>query len=528
MSLFVQDFHFATFWKRVNSFAAGYRQNIALLADEKEEIANLLDDYFSSKKVSQLIHIHIDPTYLSKKDMLKSLALSLLSEYSTVSAGLDQLISICSEPLPKTTGLIKTFLQADFDFSNLTELINKFIEESGRNCVFILEEFLLADKLFKNFYKQFSNFAISQRKCMLVVSSSSVSAADKALGNELNFLFGNFEKIYLNKKSFFDNFLFLKNQLKSLKPSPVFLAFFVNITGGKRSYCQAFIEAIKELYAGSEEEITIKVLEKLLLRRETYFFQKFSSKITQLTYHFNSSDILIKLLFFLSKGYMRKTRLQEISGLSSADITSRLNKLATLNYISKHGNIYKIKDELFAFWLAHVFKFYSIAPVFEAKKRKQLWEKEMQEEISIFKEEFLKNRLKKVLELFMAFQDDFLPIGKDKYPLPRLNKVKIISYPEKNFHLLVGEGKKIIFAAIKEKTADDKDVFDFIKKGSSVKGKNVQKIFISLDELTDAAKLLAKNKKISIWDRDRVNRLLNIYNKPNFLQDLENENLSVV
>jgi hypothetical protein len=229
---------------------------------------------------------------------------------------------------------------------------------------------------------------------------------------------------------------------------------------------------------------------------------------------------VVKLLFLLAKGYIRKESLKELSGASSRDINHKLNKLTTLNYLNKHGNIYKIKDRLFSFWLAHFFKFYSIFPVFDPEKRKDLWQKEMQEEINVFKEEFVKNRLKKILELFMAFKDDSLSIDKDKLVLPKLDNVKTISYPENGFHLLIGEGEKIVFAGIKERVADDQDLLEFIKKGSNIKGKNVQKIFISLDRLTDTANLLAKNKKITLWDRNKVNYLLDIYNKPNFLQYL--------
>ncbi len=520
-----QDFSSLIFSKRINSFAAGYRQNMALLANDPEEASSLLDEYFAGKKNPYLIYIHLCLTHLDKKEFLKAVSFCLLSEYSSKATGIDQLVVICSETLPKTTGLIKTYLQQNFNFSEIVNLINTFIKESNRDCVLVLEEFLQANNLFKDFYQELANFAISERRCMLVVTSSRPKAAGKTLGNELNLLFGNFEKIHLNQKSFFHNFLFLKNQLEPLKSSPGLIAFFVNIAGGSKTYYQVFHRSIKKFVSESDEQTIINVLEETLYRKETYFFQKFSAKINSLYYCFKDPQSMIKLLFFLSKGYMRKTSLKEIIGVSNYEITQRLNKLISIGYLNKHGNIYKIKDSLFSFWLAHTFKFYSLFPVFDALKRKKLWRQEIQEEISFFQEEFLKNRLKKVLELFLAFENDFLSLGKDKFALPKLNKAKIVSYPENDFHLLIGEGEKIIFAGIKEKTADAKDIFDFIEKGTNIKGKNIQKIFISLDELTDTAKLLAKNKKITVWNRDSLNCLLNIYNKPICLKSENTSNL---
>ncbi|MCF7873700.1 MAG: hypothetical protein K9L84_02105 [Candidatus Omnitrophica bacterium] len=506
--------------KRINSFKQGYRQNIAILADDKNEISNLIDSYLNNKKVKQLVHIYLNPTHLNKNNVFKSLAFCLLSEYSSTTTSLDQLITICSDLLPDTTGLIKDLLQKNINLLDLLNLINKFIEESNKNCILIIEEFSQANKLFKNFYQQLASFAISQRKCMLIISSSYSENADKILGNELNLLFGNFEKIYLNENNFFQNFILLENKLHTLKPSPIFISFFINIIGNNKSYYRLFQKVIHKHYTEIEENTIIKVLEDLLFDEETYFFQKFNNKINKINYHFKTPVSVTKLLFLLSKGYMRKENLKSLTGNSSRDINHKLNKLVNLNYLNKHGNIYKIKDKLFSFWLSHFFKFYSIFPVLESRKRKNLWQKEIQEEINIFKEEFAKNRLKKIVELFMAFRNDSLSIDKDKYNLPKLDSTKIISYPENNFHLLVGEGNKIIFAGIKEKTANDKDILNFIKKGANVKGKNVQKIFISLDKLTDTANLVAKEKKITLWDRNKLNNLLDIYNKPNFLQYL--------
>ncbi|MCF7870890.1 MAG: hypothetical protein K9L95_01250 [Candidatus Omnitrophica bacterium] len=520
MMPFKENSSLTTLVKRIDSFRQGYRQNIAILADDENEISDLLDNYLSEKKVNQLTHIYLNPAYLDKFNLLKSVSFSLLSEYSSTTTNLDQLITICSGLLPETTGLIKALLQKNIDFPEILDLINQFIKESAQSCVFIIENFPQVNKLFNNFYQQLANFAISQRKCMLIISSPCPNTANKILGNELNLLFGNFEKVYLNKNNFFSNFLWLESKLHSVSPSPDFISFFINIIGNNKCYYQLFQKSIKKFYNEVEENAIVKILENLLFKKETYFFQKFNNRIDKVKYHFKEPLSTVKLLLLLAKGYMRKESLRELSGASSRDINHKLNKLTALNYLNKHGNIYKIKDRLFSFWLAHFFKFYSIFPVFDPEKRKNLWQKEMQEEINVFKEEFVKNRLEKILELFKTFEDDALSIDKDKLILPKLDNVKTISYPESGFHLLIGEGKKIVFAGIKERIADDNDLLEFIKKGSNIKGKNVQKIFISLDRLTDTANLLAKNKKVTLWDRNKVNYLLDIYNKPNFLQYL--------
>jgi hypothetical protein len=143
-----------------------------------------------------------------------------------------------------------------------------------------------------------------------------------------------------------------------------------------------------------------------------------------------------------------------------------------------------------------------------------LYRKKMEEEIALFREEFYKDKIKKILQLFSSFKNDILRLGRDRYRLPSIEKLKIISYPQRDLHLIVGEGKEIVFAGIKEKNVEDSDIYDFIEKGTNVRGKGVKKIFISLDTVSHAARLIAKNNRVIIWDIGDVNRLLGIYNKP--------------
>ncbi|MDD5584431.1 MAG: hypothetical protein PHV55_05210, partial [Candidatus Omnitrophica bacterium] len=48
----------------------------------------------------------------------------------------------------------------------------------------------------------------------------------------------------------------------------------------------------------------------------------------------------------------------------------------------------------------------------------------------------------------------------------------------------------------------------------NVKGKRVKKIFISTKRFSSAAKLVAKNHKLIVWDANDINHLLTVYNRP--------------
>ncbi|MBU2266112.1 MAG: hypothetical protein KJ977_03650, partial [Candidatus Omnitrophica bacterium] len=304
-----------------------------------------------------------------------------------------------------------------------------------------------------------------------------------------------------------------------LKPSPFFLSFFVNLLGSNSLYCDFFAKCIKDRYRQDDEENSIvSVLADCLYVPQTYCFQRFIKKIEQLKFSFKDFNSILEILLHLNQGYLRKKDLLALDLCDSRELSSKLQKLTDLNYLVNFGDIYRISDPLFSFWLSHVFIFYSSALLLDPKKRSQLYRENLEKEITLFKEEFFTGSLEKVLQLFTCFKNDTLRLGKIRYSLPSIERTKTISDSEKDFHLIIGEGKEIIFAGIKGSDADDNDIFEFIEKGINVRGKGVKKIFISLGELPTTTRLIAKNNKITVWDLAELNRLFQIYNKPVFVK----------
>ena len=211
---------------------------------------------------------------------------------------------------------------------------------------------------------------------------------------------------------------------------------------------------------------------------------------------------------------MRKKDILTLGICDSRELNLKLQKLIETNHIVNLGNIYKIADSLFSFWLSHVFALHCLNPLLDPRHRRQFFKEKLKKEVNLFKEEFFTDSLKKVLQLFSAFKNDTLKLGKVRYSLPSVERTKTISYPQRDFHLVIGEGKEIIFAGIKGSNAEDSDIFDFIEKGTNIRGKGVKKIFISLGTLPSATRLIAKNNKITVWDLGDVNQLMHIYNKP--------------
>ncbi|MCD6583355.1 MAG: hypothetical protein J7K71_01545, partial [Candidatus Omnitrophica bacterium] len=114
--------------KRITSFLEGYRQNIALLGKNKEEVAFLLENFILNSKHSDTILLKINGSYLEGKDIFKSVAYDVLSQYLDFHSHLDKLIIESSNSLPLTVNYIKEILKkSNLFFLDILELINKFI-----------------------------------------------------------------------------------------------------------------------------------------------------------------------------------------------------------------------------------------------------------------------------------------------------------------------------------------------------------------------------------------------------------------
>ena len=147
--------------KRLSSFKEGYRQNIALIGNDQEEISDLLESYLEKQPLQDLIFIHTTCAYTDARRFFKSIVFSLLRGYMAKNDSFDELINQASFTLNNTTTFIKETLKKNtFGFLDILETINKFINESQKKCVLIIEEFSALEDIFTRCFKDFSKFII--------------------------------------------------------------------------------------------------------------------------------------------------------------------------------------------------------------------------------------------------------------------------------------------------------------------------------------------------------------------------------
>jgi hypothetical protein len=318
--------------KRLNAFAQGYRQNIAILGEDSDEITCLLDKYFALNKIKEIIYIRTSVAHIDRRGFFKSLLFSLLSEYLNKEDSLDNLINYSQEMFPLTLNFAKDIIKRSNppSFLESLELINKFINETSKRCVFIIENFLKLKTVFPNFHQDFSKFIILQSNCMVILSDIDTKESEKTLYSELNFLFGNFEKIAIDESNFINRFMHVRKSFDCIECSPFFVSFFVNILGPNTIYYNLMKDYVKNSYNKENEHGSIiENLQNALYARETYFFQKFMSKINKIEQNFRDSAALIKLLIAISDGYIRESELVSLRIIDSKSVKTNCRSFMT-------------------------------------------------------------------------------------------------------------------------------------------------------------------------------------------------------
>jgi hypothetical protein len=425
--------------------------------------------------------------------------------------------------LPHTADFIRAKIgkKKNFSFSVILKLINIFIEESGKKCFFVVEEFTNLPDIFKDFQSSFLKFLVSQKKCMIVLTSSEVKKAQSILASDLNIIFAKFEKLFISENNFLSNYRYLRSLLlPQQNPSNLFCSFFVNIIDSNIPYYQVMSRYIRNYYQENELESIRQVVRCSLFERQSYFFQRFWGKVDSLQARFKDYISYLQLLLLISDGYQEKSDILSVARGDSRKLNTRLQRLTDLGYLSSYGNLYKIRDCLFGFWLSHVFRFYFYPSLLGSPQKQKMHLRKLNETLDIFMHNINKDKISRVAELFASFNSDYFKLGRSRIKLPKVEKTKVIFHPECKMHFLIGEGRDVVFAAIKETAVKDDDMFSYIERATPFRGKNIKKFFISLENFTSSAKLIAKQNKIINWNVNDINNLLSFYRKPVIIDEI--------
>lgn len=523
--------------KRVENFRQGYRQNIAILADEFVGKSTLVKQFSAELKDPSVVLIYVEilpfEFQIFCKRFISSLLYNFLKNSQLISSReeLDILVKRSCEAIPKTAQLIESLLarlekeKSEILFKELFTIASTFNQESEKRCIIICDEFQNLKKLgIKNICQELGKRIMFEKNSLFVFTSSFKNEANDILGNDLSLLFGNFEIIelaMLNPKSCST---FIKNLFAEYHIPENLISFIINFTGGHpfylRTICQEALRECKIHQRFSlEKETLILTLERMLFNDTGIFNVKFTTLLERLSAGRNKNDF-IYLLDALAIGKNRLKDLAPHLRRQKKEITQKLNRLIELDIAIKNGSFYSISDRMLAFWLkfVHYEKFNSLEPLYEQQAIN--FRNKLDSEIENFIDTSKKDIASRIMDLFNNFEGDDIMLDRKKFRLSTFKELKILNldFPDLKIGVYGKSNDSLWLAAIKENGLNETDVNNFLQLTKKFANKTIIKLMISLGDIDRNAKLLAKESRISTLDTNSVNSLLDLYNKPRIIK----------
>jgi len=512
--------------KRVDSFLQGYRQNIAILGKTNIGKSYLIEYFLKTYKPRNLQSIYINLEYINYSSFNINILYLILTGYlkkETNAVNLQEKLKIVesllpeiNKYLPETAKKINDFLakKERINFDILTAIINAFIKDTGVYLLWILNDYTKLADFSKKMLSQLSKYIMGQKNIMYIFISSNERRAEKMLSEELNLLFGNFEKIYLKGFSAVEAQKFIKIKLGRI--DSVAERFLINISGLNPFYLDLLTSCFKQNQPGANIDYLsfLRTLNLCLSDKASPVYNVLQAKLMRLKEKFKDVYEVNKYLISIAEGKKCKNEIGNSLEIESKNVARILNKLIEEETIKRNGDVYFFADNLFAFWVSIVLKARMFCPYCSEDEIKDITFNYLEKKFVIFKEESAKSNIDKILKLVRLFGDENIKINNKKVLLPTIKRLRVVDSYHKTMKFIIGEGKKYLIISFKDTAPREEDIQEFINRCRYFKGRKLRKIFLSLESVDENCRLLAKINKVSLWERDEINFLMKIYNQP--------------
>ena len=520
--------------KRATALKAGYRQNVALIGHRQLGKTSVLRHFLYCLKDPQILCIYVEIKFQALDYFVDQFIRSLLYHcldgqggQACASEPLSSLMEKAGHCIPKTVHRIAEITQllrqrhAEAAYSKLFELTSVIKEETGKNCVVVLDEFhRLGEFGIRNAFSDFGKRIMIQKDTMYLLASSSFSASRKILAEKLALLFGNFERIYLEPFDFETSFDFLDRKLSPVTMDKTLQCFAVALTDGHPFFLDTLTLRMRELASAKDERAISKgtlceALLKLLFESQGVWNQYFLKLISRwMRPDSRGSHILI--LTALARGANKLKDIARDIRRTAKETSGQLQELMENELIVKSGVFYRFHNKIFKFWLKEVYERKELAIVSASSGKAEFLER-----VNAVVDEYgkwLKMDIgERVMGLLALFNNEIVELGEKKRRLPHFTELIKVS-PEKSADtkgcreiLARGRGRCWICKIVEEKVTE-KQVLDLVNAARDKK-EPPTKVLLALRGMEENARLLAKEEKILTLGLSRINMLMDIYGR---------------
>ncbi len=520
--------------KRATALKSGYRQNVAIIGHQQLGKTSILRHFLYTLNDPQILSVYVEIKLQSLDYFVDQFIRSLLFQYliqtMTVNPeeSLEKLESAAQNSIPKTVARTREIAhllrsrRAEEAYSKLFELTSVIKEETGKNCIVILDEFhRLGEFGVKNAFSNFGKRIMVQKDTMYLLSSSSFSASRKILAEKLSLLFGNFERIYLENFDFKTSFAFVDKKMQPLSLGERFKNYLVSFTDGHPFFLETITSHLREwCLAEDQREVTAEILAEVFYRLFygsqgvlNQYFMKLISPWTQP----RSRGRHLLILAEIARGTNRLKDIAAALNMSQREASSQIQELMDYELLVKTGIFYRFHNKIFKFWLREVYERKELS-ILGTRGKNEAFLGAVCQAIREHEQILAMGVVSRMENLFSEFRNDLVEFGEKKRKLPHftefLRPAEDPLLPGQNTHQIVARGHgRCWICRVTEEKATEKQVLDLVQGVSSAEPAHT-KVFLALGGFDENAKLLAKEKRVLTLGLSRVNLLMDLYGMP--------------
>ncbi|MDD5044540.1 MAG: ATP-binding protein [Candidatus Omnitrophica bacterium] len=519
--------------KRAEGLRQGFRQNIAIVADESlgktSLILNFLKSFYDNHVITVYLEIKQEPLDYFLRRFIGALLYNFLKNSELqLKEDLEYLISKSQKYIPQTVEKIRAILESkennrkDFVLNNLLGLSESINKETSKTCLIIFDEFQNLESLgVKNLYKIWSKALISQKNTMYILLSSAKHRAKQILSKNLSLLFGNFETLEMEPFSLKESDEFIQKFIQPLGLAKCYRSFLVHFTGGHPYYLKVICQDLLKNFAVSgegkevSEEILILSLKESLFDEMGVLNLRFSNQLKNFAAEGLNQEYA-RILYLISSGHNRIKDLTTGLRKQKKYLIPKINRLVELDILQHYGDFFKIGDRLFSFWLRFVYQEKNSTFSADARNQVNLFRNKIVEMMQEFLKDSHRPVLNRMLELLQLFGDESIPMDRKRIKLTQFREIKPLRFSGKFIKdgLLGRSCEDLWIVALKDGSITEEDITEFAVECKKYKSNRMQKkIIVSPISIDSNARLKALEEKILTWDLDNLNFILDLFNK---------------
>jgi len=519
--------------KRVEGLRHGFKQNIAIIADESMGktalILNFLKNFYDTRTIPVYLEIKQEPLDYFIRRFIGTLLYNFLKNSELhLKEDLEYLILKSQKYIPRTAEKIKVIIESkennrkDLILSNLFSICESINKETSKSCLIIFDEFQNLESLgVKNLYKIWSKAIISQKSTMYILLSSAKYKARQILSKNLSLLFGNFETMEIGPYNLKESDEFIMRLIKPINLAKSYRNFLIHFTGGHPYYLKVICQdLLKNLTPSSDEKnvsegILIQSLKELLFDEMGVLNLRFSNFLKNFAADGLNQEYS-RILYLISCGHNRIKDLTSDLHKQKKYLTPKINRLVELDILQHYGDFFKINDRLFSFWLRFVYQEKNSAFSADAKNQMDLFKNKIVDMLQEFIKDSQRPILNRMLELLQLFGDESIHMDKKRMKLTQFREIKPLRFGGRLIKdgLLGRSSEDLWIIALKDGLITEEDVAEFATECKRYKSNRMQRrIIVSPRSIDSNAHLKAMEEKILTWDLDNLNFILDLFSK---------------